>query len=353
MLPFHPVYGPPSYTCPHLSSSSRTNKTTHKNQPEDPTPCVAKLVFVHGFSDHVDRYYDFFPSLARAGIAVYGFDQRGWGRSVRKPSEKGLTGPTTQVLAEVAAFIESVLPPASTGAEAAAAPPVFVMGHSMGGGEVLTLASTPAYEGRVVSRVRGWLLEAPFIGFAEDERPSALKVAAGRLAGRLLPRMHLVNEIPPAHLTRDPAVRQSLAEDGLCHNTGTLEGLAGMLDRTGDLSAGRLRLSERVQSLWLGHGDVDKATSYEASREWYERQGQIRDRTFKTYEGGEHQLHADLCRDEFYGDVREWILQRCDGTGKEAEAGTEAEAGAGIGEGTAGHGEDVDEVEVEKVGSKL
>lgn len=279
---------------------------------------------MHGFSDHIGRYYDFFPSLARAGIAVYGFDQRGWGRSVTKPSERGLTGTTAQVLSEAAAFIESVADAAPAGR------PLFVMGHSMGGGEVLALASAAEYQGRVVARVRGWVLEAPFIGFAEAERPSALKVLAGRLAGRLLPRMHLVNVIAPEHLTRDPAVQQSLREDTLCHDTGTLEGLAGLLDRAGDLSSGKLRLGAGVQSLWLGHGDVDKATSFEASREWFDRQGQIGDKTFKRYEGGYHQLHADSDRDEFCADVREWILKRCDGTAAgegEAEAKAEAEAG--------------------------
>lgn len=281
--------------------------------PDDSTRCVAKLAFVHGFSDHIGRYYDFFPSLARAGIAVYGFDQRGWGRSVTTPAEKGLTGPTAQVLSEVAAFIESVMPAKpSSSADSSADLPLFVMGHSMGGGEVLALASTPEYEGPVVSKVRGWLLEAPFIGFAEAERPSALKVLAGRLAGRLLPRMHLVNVIEPGHLTRDKDVQESLRGDDLCHDTGTLEGLAGMLDRTGDLSSGRARLSPSVQSLWLGHGDMDKATSFEASKEWFDRQNQVGDRTFKKYEGGYHQLHADLDKEEFIADVKEWILKRCD-----------------------------------------
>lgn len=279
---------------------------------------------MHGFSDHVGRYYDFFPSLARSGIAVYAFDQRGWGRSVRTPSEKGLTGPTAQVLSDIAAFIASAAAPAEP-----ASAPLFVMGHSMGGGEVLALASTPEHAAGVVPGVRGWLLEAPFIGFAEAERPSALKVLAGRLAGRLLPRMHLVNAIPPEHLTRDPEVQGSLRGDALCHDTGTLEGLAGLLDRTGDLHAGRLRLSPEVQSLWLGHGDADMATSYEASKEWFDRQTQIADRTFKTYEGGYHQLHADLCKEEFLADVRGWILERAGGTGRETAAEGEGEGAAG------------------------
>lgn len=277
--------------------------------PDDSTPTVAKLAFIHGFSDHINSGYPdgLFPALADAGIAVYGFDQRGWGRSVRKPAERGLTGPTDQVLADIAAFITNVAIPAAPGP----ATPLFVMGHSMGGGEVLALASTPAYEESVVRHVRGWLLEAPFVAFDERERPGALKVIAGRLAGRVLPRMQLKNAIPPEYLSRDPAVVARLRDDPLCHDTATLEGAAGLLDRTADLAEGRYRLSGAVRSLWFGHGDRDIATSYPESKRWCERQTQVADRTFKTYEGWLHQLHADEGKEEFFRDVRDWILQRC------------------------------------------
>lgn len=280
---------------------------------------------MHGFSDHVGRYYGFFPHLARSGIAVYAFDQRGWGQSVARPADRGHSGPTAQVLSDIAAFItERALP-----AEPASAP-LFVMGHSMGGGEVLALASTPEYEDGVVARVRGWVLEAPFIDFPPAARPGALKVFAGRLAGRVLPRMKLANPIPPEDLTRDPAVVQSLRDDELCHDTGTLEGLAGLLDRTAELAAGRYRLSPRVRSLWLGHGDSDKATCFDASRAWFERQGQIPDREFRTYEGWFHQLHADTGREEFYADVERWILARC-GDGPAGGAAGGGAAGEGVG----------------------
>lgn len=283
---------------------------------------------MHGFSDHVGRYYGFFPHLAGAGIAVYAFDQRGWGQSVARPADRGHSGPTSQVLSDIAAFITEVAVPAEP-----AGAPLFVMGHSMGGGEVLALASTPEYEETVVSRVRGWVLEAPFIDFPPAARPGALKVFAGRLAGRVLPRMKLANPIPPEDLTRDPAVVQSLRDDELCHDTGTLEGLAGLLDRTAELSAGRYRLSSRVRSLWLGHGDMDKATCFDASKAWFDRQEQIPDREFRKYDGAFHQLHADTDRDAFYADVEKWILARCD------DGSVKAAAEGATGDGTAAHKE--------------
>ncbi|RYP00129.1 hypothetical protein DL763_001058 [Monosporascus cannonballus] len=274
----------------------------------------AKMIMVHGFSDHVDRYYGFFPYLAGRGIAVYGFDQRGWGRSVRRPADRGRTGPTATVLADMAAFIADRL------AAAPADAPLFVLGHSMGGGQAMALASSPdPAPAALGARVRGWVLEAPFLGFAPELQPSRLTVAAGRIAARLAPGFQLVRPVPPVALSRAPEVVRSLAAAPLMHNTGTLEGMAGMLDRADRLAAGALRPGPGVRSLLLLHGTADKATSFDRAREWFDRQKQrIEDARFKAYEGMYHQLHADYGKEEFYEDVAAWILERADA--KEAAA---------------------------------
>jgi len=265
-------------------------------------PPVAKLIMIHGFSDHINRYYDLFPTFASKGIEVHGFDQRGWGRSVTKPSERGLTGPTTQVISDIVSFIKTQLP---------SPVPVFVMGHSMGGGEAIILASDPEYED-LVKEIRGWILEAPFIAFPKGFEPGAVTVFLGRLAGKVLPKMHRYSPLPPENLTRDPAVVQSLKDDKLCHDTGTLEGLSGMLDRTAAINTGVAKLSPGVRSLWLGHGTKDMGTSYEESKKWFDRQTQLEDKEFKSYDGWYHQLHCDLPEDRrvFAKDVTDWILAR-------------------------------------------
>jgi acylglycerol lipase len=184
----------------------------------------------------------------------------------------------------------------------------------MGGGEVLTLASDPQYKD-LVGHIRGWLLESPLIGFPKGFEPGFFKVFFGRLAGRVLPHRHLASALPPKNLTRDPAEITSLNEDKLLHGLGTLEGLAGLLDRTSSLNEGKVRLNPEVKSLWLGHGTQDKGTSYEASKKWFESQTGVEDKEFKTYEGWYHQLHADLPdnREVFGKDFGDWILARCNG----------------------------------------
>ncbi|KAJ6444179.1 alpha/beta hydrolase [Purpureocillium lavendulum] len=267
-------------------------------------PVKAKLVFVHGFSEHINRYNDFFPLLAAHGIQVFSWDQRGWGRSVTKPSERGLTGPTSQVVGDVAAFVRDKLGSGGDGA-----PPLFVMGHSMGGGEVLTMAGDAQYA-ELVGKVRGWILECPFIGFSAGEEPSSIKIFAGRLVGRLLPRQQMKHVVPPEQLSRDVAVVESVRNDPLCHNTGTLEGLASLLDRTSLLSSGQVKLGRQVRSVLLAHGTADLTCSYDAAMKFVERQHAVEDKTSRSYEGGYHQLHADHCKDEFAKDVVDWILAR-------------------------------------------
>ncbi|KAK4229852.1 Alpha/Beta hydrolase protein [Podospora fimiseda] len=271
----------------------------------------AKLVFIHGFSDHLGRYADgLFPALANRGIAVHGFDQRGWGKSVRKSEEKGRTGPTTQVLEDMAEFIKLHLPKGYTD------PPVFVMGHSMGGGQVLTFFSDPKYEDSIVTKVRGWLLESPFIGFSPEERPSTIKIFAGRLAGKLLPHQQLVHKINPENLSRDPRVVESIRKDELMHDTGTLEGLAGLLDRTTALDQGQVKPRKKgvVKAVWFGHGTMDKTTWFESSRRYFENcLGEVEDKEFRKYDGWYHQLHADGPDSEvFFKEVGDWILKRVD-----------------------------------------
>lgn len=259
---------------------------------------------------------------------MHGFDQRGWGKSVRKPADKGLTGPTSQVLSDMAEFIRPHLP------KDCSDPPVFVMGHSMGGGQVLTLLSDGEYEESVVTKVRGWLLESPFIGFAPEEQPSAIKIFAGRLAGKLLPHQQLVQRIDPENLSRDPRVVESIRGDELMHNTGTLEGFAGLLDRTTALDKGIAKPKKKgvVKAIWFGHGTMDKTTSFESSKRYFDQcLGEVEDKAFRAFEGYYHQLHADGPDSEvFLREVGDWILKRVDEKidGHEGQAAVEGPAEA-------------------------
>ena len=233
------------------------------------------VIFVHGFSDHCNRYDQFFKDLAAAGVTVHGFDQRGWGRSVKKPSEKGLTGPTTQVLDDITSFIKAHLPSPE---------PLFLMGHSMGGQEVLQYAG----RGEVKRRINGFLALAPFIRLHPTSQPGWLKYHAGKLASKILPHMQLVNRLDPSYMSHDEALNEAWREDELCHDTGTLEGLAGLLSRADDLDKNTTFIEDWDQlHIFLAHGTEDRYTSHEATKSFMERL-KVKDKTLKLYEGSYH-----------------------------------------------------------------
>ena len=244
-------------------------------QPSDsPT---ATIVFIHGFSDHAERYAKFFPLLSNSGLAIHAFDQRGWGKSVKDSSERGLTGKTPQVMSDITTILQSHLP---------SPVPIFLMGHSMGGQETLYYASRGPAD--IKKQLSGFIALAPYIRLHPASQPSRLKVRAGRVASMLLPKFQLLNELDKNKLSHDEAENQSWADDPLCHDMGTLEGLADMLDRAHDLDVGNVVLEDyeglRIMAV---HGTADEVTSAEATRRVFERM-KVKDKEFKPYEGCFH-----------------------------------------------------------------
>lgn len=139
--------------------------------------------------------------------------------------------------------------------------------------------------------------------------------------------MHMVQKLKPEILCRDPTVATSWQEDPLCHDTGTLEGLAGMLERGDELD--RDVVVVKGGSFWIGHGTEDQITSYDASKRWFDRLA-VQDKVFKSYDGWYHVCRSIVCKKAthadhkpvhgepgedkriFANDVADWVLSKAD-----------------------------------------
>ena len=268
----------------------------------------ARLVFLHGFSDHCNWYPELFPALAQQGIKVYSFDQRGWGRSVHEPKHRGNTGPNEQVMQDITTFIKS-LP------ESESDIPLFLMGHSMGGGETMIYAATGPSE--VVGRIRGFLLESPLIGLTSALKPWKTTLVLGRLASKISPHSTMLRKLDPSSMSRDPAVCKAWLDDPLNHDTATLEGLNAIQGRTTDLEEGRVVVKDGLGEggktrLWVGHGTADTACDFGVCKKWFDSLD-VQDKEFRTYDGWYHKLHSEPGEDQvtFASDVARWVLDRC------------------------------------------
>ncbi|CAK1355982.1 unnamed protein product [Cercospora beticola] len=281
------------------------------------TPLKARLIFLHGFSDHCNFYGDFFPSLALQGIKVYAYDQRGWGRNVASsPSERGNTGNTDRILSDLESFIQHVL---SVTSESDI--PLFLMGHSMGGGEVLYYASSrgPGWGApETKARIRGYLCEAPIIALHPAAKPWRVTQVVGKLVSKVLPRQQIVQKLDASKLCRDPEVCKEWVADELNHDTGTLECLANLLERARLMEEAKEVVLKDGQGeggktrLWIGFGTGDEVLSFEACEKWFKGLKDVEDKELRVYEGWYHKLHAEPGEDKktYAKDVSQWILER-------------------------------------------
>ena len=216
-------------------------------------------------------------------------------------------------------MLESVLPIAQ-----ARQLPLFLVGHSMGGGETLYWLATS--NETIRRQIRGFVALAPYIALNPASQPSRALVAAGKLALRLLPRFQMEQKLNPDNLCRDPELAKSWELDELCHNIGTLEGMGGMIDRGEELEQGKVTVKEG-SSLYIAHGSDDRITNHDSSVKFFDRL-QIEDKTIKSYEGWYHVcefdppfhilgpyecvVHCEPGDDKitFANDVSKWILAR-------------------------------------------
>jgi len=279
---------------------------------EATAPQKAHIVFAHGFAEHVGRYEQAFPVYASKGISVFAYDQRGFGRTAldtehKSPSSSwGVTSWRDQQ-EDISFFIlrerERLGPQV----------PIVLMGHSMGGGEVLTFATTSTTPKHLEARkvIIGIVCCSPLIRQASPE-PS-VKVWLGDKAAILLPNKIIDAPVNANDLSHDPVANQAYLDDPLIKASGTLRGLSDMLTEGIALAEKQFKDWPQELPLLLIHGDSDKVTDHKASEKFF-TDIDAKDKSISIYPGGYHELaHEPDLKARLFDEVSEWIIQHASG----------------------------------------
>jgi len=247
----------------------------------------AVVCLVHGMGEHTGRYAHVAEMLNREGYAVFGFDQRGHGRTEGKRGHAP----------HYDALLEGVDLMLGAARERYPGVPVFLFGHSMGGNVTLN------YLLRRQPDIRGAIVTGPWLKLAF--KPPSLQTIVGKIVEKVYPAYTNNRPMVAESLTTDPEMIRRYVSDPLGHGQITARFFFGV--QNAGLWA--LHHSDRLSvPLLLMHGGDDKVTSIHASKQFAEHAGYLVE--WREWPDYKHELHNEAGREAVFEEIRRWLAAR-------------------------------------------
>lgn len=248
----------------------------------------AVLGVVHGFSEHSSRYQFLVDALLPHGFSIYAIDHRGHGRSQGLP---GHVDRFDQYRWDLHQWIQQVIDVEKKSL------PFFLIGHSMGG--LITLD----YALHHPERLAGIVVSGPMLRL--KVKLPAVKVIAGKILSKWLPRVTLASDLDARMLSHDPKVIQARAEDPLVHDVASTRWF------TEGMAAGERILRSasqlRVPTLFM-HGGEDPLTDPKATQEFYQAMF-FKDKKWIQWPGMYHEIFNEVERNKVFEAVHSWLFE--------------------------------------------
>jgi len=263
------------------------NKTKLYGQIWEPTKPKAVVVLVHGMGEHIFRYTDFvIPKLVENNYVVIGFDQFGHGKSEGKRGHC----PNYEALLNM---IEAVI---KKGEEQFSDLPMYLYGHSMGGNLVIN------YILKKTNKIKGVIATSPFLRLAFQ--PPKWKMVIGKLLLKIAPSIALSSELEVEAISRDKKEVKIYEDDKMVHDKISPMYTFPIIEN----GAWAIKNANKLKTPMLVlHGTGDRIIDYKASEEFCKKTEKA---TIKLFEDGYHELHHDLCKEEFMETILTWINRK-------------------------------------------
>lgn len=258
-------------------------KTHFHGQYWQPREVKAVVVLLHGMGGHSGRYTEIAEKLTANKYAVVSYDNFGHGKTTGKrgcnPGFESLLLVLDKVLIKTRELYPNT--------------PVFLYGHSMGGNIVINYALRKQYD------LRGVIASSPFLKLAFQ--PPVWKMVLGRLLQKIAPSVTLGNELDASHVSRNEKEVDKYHDDDLVHDRISPNYSITILE-TGKWAienATKLKIP-----MFVFHGTSDKIIDCKGSMSFAEKTNLV---FLKLYEGGYHELHNDICKEEVLQDIVTWL----------------------------------------------
>lgn len=245
----------------------------------------ANIVFVHGLGEHINRYTEWAESFNREKIGFTGLDLPGHGSSDGRRGHIRSYSLTDEMLDILLKHIKSTFP----------GTPVFIYGHSLGGGIVLDylLRKKPSVKGAVVT--------SPWLKLSIE--PDKFKLTLVSVLKRIIPGLVQSSGLVQEYLSQDKDVITKYNSDPLVHDKISVS-LAYNAMKAASHS---LNHSHELElPLLLMHGSRDMICSPEGSSGFAAGTKQAE---LKIWDGGFHELHNEPFKNDVFEYIISWMTK--------------------------------------------
>lgn len=243
------------------------------------------VIITHGIAEHSGRYGHVAQALVDAGYTAIGFDLRGHGKSSGMRNYVNSFQDYLSDLREVLNRAKNSYPDL----------PIFLFGHSMGGGIVTLFAIERNPD------VKGILLTGPSVKVSEDISPFLQKISG--VLSALLPKLPAV-KLDSSDISKDPEVVKAYDEDPLNYRGGILARTASELLNATKIITEHSKVIDHP--ILIMHGSDDKLAEVVGSEMLFKNVSS-EDKTLKIYEGLYHEILNEPEQDEVLADIINWL----------------------------------------------
>ncbi len=246
---------------------------------------LGSVVISHGFGEHNGRYTVLAEKLVAAGLAVTRYDMRGHGKSGGKRGHVPSYDAYLDDLAEVISYARQQWPQL----------PMFLFGHSMGGGLVLNYAL------RRQDQLHGVITTGPWLRLAFQ--PPAWKMRLAKIIVGVLPAMSMPTNFDIHRLSGDPANGKAIENDPLTTKVMSAASYIGCI------AAGEYAMANAKHfrpPLLLMHGGDDAIIDIKASEAFFSAV-ESTDKTFKAWPGMYHEILNEIDAEPVYQTIIDWL----------------------------------------------
>ncbi len=248
----------------------------------------AVLLVVHGLAEHSGRYINIVNHFVPKGYAVYGFDQRGHGKS---QGQRGYVERFSHFVSDLKTF-SGIIRSKHRDAK------IFIVGHSVGG----TIAT--AYAVHYQDDFDGLVLSGATLKVGASVSSGLIIVA--RVLSLLLPKIGL-DVIDASAISQDKTVVDAYVDDPLVYRGKIRARLGAELIKAIQILLPQM--SKIHLPILIMHGTADRLSDPRGSEILYDRVSS-RDKTLKLYDGFYHEIFNEPGREQVFADMEAWLVVR-------------------------------------------